>query len=223
MRGGAPRLSSESGHMTEISLAFLDRRRVRFPTLASATYRTATLAALAATALGASPQANVPPALPRCVEADVATLTRLDSAANVPGDAFAFRVTRTIAGGEASPDVPAGARGYGIVAFVDHAHGSGQPGRIVVEPRFIILPDGHHLPATADPQLDDAFVSGDSKNVNGALALVPGIGLVVSGYNALHRGREVTIPVGTPFRVVLGDALALGECAIPRATSPDVR
>lgn len=164
-----------------------------------------------------------PQSLPRCLEGDAAVLSRLDSALDVPGQSFTFKVTSRIPARGTVPEIPAGTRGFGVVAYAEHAHGSGSPGRLVVEPRFVRLADGTHVPVMADPQLGEGFVQGETRNVNGALAFVPGFGLAVGGYNALHRGKEVVIDRGTPFRIVLGDALALGECFVPPPSAPDVR
>ena len=109
------------------------------------------------------------------------------------------------------------------MAYADHAHGRGQPGRLVVEPRFLQLAGGKRIPAMADPQLAEGIVEGQTRNLHGALALVPGVGLAVLGYNALHRGSEVRLEPGTPFRVVIGDELALGECFVPPPSTLNVR
>ncbi len=163
------------------------------------------------------------PTLPRCTEADAAIVSRLDSALSVAGQPFTFKLTARIAAKGNLPAIPLGTRGFGVVAYAEHAHGNGSPGRLVVEPRFLRLPDGTHVPVLADPQLSQGFVQGETRNVNGALAFVPGFGLAVGGYNALHRGREIVIEKGTPFRVVLGDELALGECFVPPPSALDVR
>ena len=92
-----------------------------------------------------------------------------------------------------------------------------------MEPRYLKLVDGTHVPVMADPQLAEGFVQGETRNLSGALAFVPGIGLAVGGYNAIHRGREVSIAKGTPFRVVLGDDLATADCIVPPPSMPDIR
>jgi hypothetical protein len=163
------------------------------------------------------------PPLPRCLEADAALVTKLDSATNNAGDSFTFKIVDRIPAQAKLPAIPANTRGYGVVAFADHAHGSGQPGRLVVEPRYLKLVDGTHVPVMADPQLAEGFVQGETRNLNGALAFVPGLGLAVGGYNAIHRGREVSIAKGTPFRVVLGDDLATADCFVPPPSAPDIR
>jgi len=180
------------------------------------------LHALVLLALATSP---VPPpsTLPRCIEADVKMVVRLDSALNIAGDSFSFKITRQVPAHGDVPEVPLGTRGYGIISYADHAHGAGTPGRLVIEPRFLELSGGTHVPVMADPQMTESFVTGATKNVNGALGFVPGFGLAVGGYNALHRGKEIVIDKGTTFRVVLGDDLAAGTCFVPPPDAPDLR
>jgi hypothetical protein len=165
---------------------------------------------------------QVPP-LPRCAVADAELVTRLDSAVNTAGDAFTFHTVTAVDAGGAIPAIPANTKGFGVVAFADHAHGSGAPGKLVVEPRYLLMPDGSHFPVMADPQLAENFAEGSTRNVPGALELVPGIGLAVTGYNALHRGKEVVLAPGLSFRIVLGDDLASSACFIPAPESPNVR
>ncbi len=160
--------------------------------------------------------------LPRCPETDIATITRMSSATDVGGGSFAFKTVRAIAASGALPEIPAGTRGVGVIAFADHAHGSGQPGQIVIQPRFLELPDGTHVQVIGDPREAESFVAGKSKNLNGALAYIPGFGLAVNGYNALHHGEEVTIERGTQFRIVVGDALATGDCFLTPPDQPNV-
>ncbi len=191
--------------------------RVRFAVAASVV----AASAFAARATYAQPQSSQ--TLPRCLGADAAIVSRLDSAQSVAGQPFTFKMTARVAAKGNLPEIPVGTRGFGVVAYAEHAHGSGSPGRLVVEPRFLRLADGTHVPVMADPQLSEGFVQGETRNVNGAFAFVPGFGLAVEGYNALHRGKEIVIAKGTPFRVVLGDDLALGECFVPPPSALDVR
>ncbi len=161
--------------------------------------------------------------LPRCVEADIAIITRMSSDTDTGGGSFTFKTVKRVEASSSLPAIPAGTRGFGIVAFADHAHGSGTPGRIVVEPRFLVLADGTHVQVIGDPQEAESFVAGKTKNLNGALSYIPGLGLAVNGYNALHRGNEVSIEPGTQFRVVLGDALATGDCYLAPIDEPNLR
>ncbi len=155
--------------------------------------------------------------LPRCVVADVALVSNLDSRHVVSGDSFTFKTLARVAAAESLPTIPAGTLGFGVIAYARHAGANGQAGRIVLEPRFLRLADGVHVPATADPHLDDQFVEGSTRNAP-SIDFVPVIGIAVGAYNALHRGKEIAIRPGTPLRVVLGDDLALKRCSDPPAS-----
>ncbi len=161
--------------------------------------------------------------VPRCPVAEAALITKLDSASATAGDAFTFKLTERVRAERSLPAIPVGTRGYGVIAYADHAHGAGQAGRLIVEPRYLALADGTHVQVMADPQLAEGIVEGSSRNLNGALSFVPGIGIAVTGYNALHRGKEVTLAPGTEFRIVIGDELATAECFVPSPSSPDIR
>jgi hypothetical protein len=160
--------------------------------------------------------------LPRCPEVEISLITRLSSETTLGGGSFSFKTMARVPESATLPEIPAGTRGFGVVAFADHAHGSGTPGRIVVEPRYLALPDGTHVQVIGDPSEAESFVAGKTKNLNGALGYVPGLGIAVNGYNALHHGNEVTIEAGTRFHVVLGDALATGDCYLTPDSEPNV-
>jgi hypothetical protein len=161
--------------------------------------------------------------VPRCTVAEATLITRIASATATAGDSFTFKLAEHVRAERNLPDIPAGTRGYGVVAYADHAHGAGQAGRLIVEPRYLALADGTHVQVMADPQLAESVVEGSSRDLNGALSFVPGIGIAVTGYNALHRGKEVTLAPGTQFRIVIGDELATAECFVPSPSSPDIR
>ena len=177
------------------------------------------LAAVVLIASAAPASALSTVAKPRCIAADTVLVSKLDSRKTVAGDRFVFKVVGSIPASQDLPAIPEGTLGYGVISLAQHAAAAGQPGRLVLEPRFLELATGWHVPATRDPQLDDGFVEGETRNAPDALALVPVVGAVaIGGYNAIHRGREIEIPAGTPIRVILGDDLALGRCVDPPAS-----
>ncbi len=153
--------------------------------------------------------------LPLCVTTEAKLTMTLDSRRNNAGDPFTFKTVGRVVGSGHIPDVRAGTPGYGVVTFAMHAHMGGGAGFFVLEPRFLTLHGGRHVPAMADPRLDDQVASGASHNAPDALGFVPVLGWAIGGYNALHRGKEVTIPAGTALRLVLGDDLALKRCSDP--------
>jgi hypothetical protein len=163
------------------------------------------------------------PTVPRCIDVDAMILSKIDSAVAVAGDSFTFKVTERVLPTKSTPEIPAGTRGYGVVSYADHAHGAGTPGRLALEPRFLRLADGTHVQVLADPQLAETFAQGSTGNVTGALGFIPGLGLPVAGYNALHHGREVVVAKGTLFSLLIGDGLASGECFVPPPDAPNIR
>ena len=155
--------------------------------------------------------------LPRCVVADAELVSKLDSRHVLPGDAFTFKIVARVPATDTLPEIPAGSKGYGVIAFAQHAGPNGQAGRIVFEPRFVRLAGDVHVPAMADPNLADQFVAGASRDAPD-IGIIPVVGIAVGAYNVLHRGKEVEVPAGTPLRVVLGDDLALKRCTDPPAS-----
>ena len=155
--------------------------------------------------------------LPPCIVADAELVSKLDSRHVLSGDSFTFKILAKVPASSSVPEIPAGSKGYGVIALAEHAGANGQAGRIVLEPRFVRLAEGKHVPAMADPHLEDQFVTGASRNAPD-IGVVPLLGVAVGAYNALHRGKEIVVPPGTPLRVVLGDDLALKRCVDPPAS-----
>ncbi len=156
-----------------------------------------------------------PRILPLCVTAEAKLTEALSSSGNNAGDVFPFKLVGSVVGHGDVPDLRAGTPGYGVISFAMHARMAGGAGFFSLEPRYLALHDGRHLPAMADPRLDDQIVSGASRNAPDALGFVPILGWAAQGYNAIHRGKEVIVPAGTQLRLVLGDDLLLNRCADP--------
>jgi hypothetical protein len=149
--------------------------------------------------------------------ADAELVSRIDSRTVAPGDPFTFRILAKVPATKSIPEIPAGSSGFGVVLFAEHAGANGQAGRIVLEPRFVRLRGDVHVPAMADPHLEDELAEGASRNAPD-IGIVPIVGIAVGAYNALHRGKEVLVPEGTPLRVVLGDDLPMRRCIDPPAS-----
>jgi hypothetical protein len=160
-------------------------------------------------------QPAVPPQLPQCLQADAELQTKLDTSVNAAGDSFAFTILDRIPPVGTLPEIPAGTKGYGVVLYVQHAHGAGVPGTIILDPRFIHLDDGTRIPVIGDPAVEKStFAQGSTGNAPGLLEYVPFIGIAFSGYNVLHHGKEFVAPKGSRFKVVIGDDLATASCYV---------
>jgi hypothetical protein len=155
------------------------------------------------------------PTAPPCVRATIALVDPIDSANANPGDSFRFRIVDA----SAAPDgvaIPQGALGYGIVAAASHAKRGGIGGFVAIEPRFIALDNGTHVPVIADRLYDTSSArTGSSRNLPGVFGAVPFAGYLLGPYGFLHHGSDVTIPAGTRLPVLVGDQLALAACRVP--------
>jgi hypothetical protein len=160
-------------------------------------------------------------ALPPCAEADALLTDQLDTAQTEAGESFAFKLARDVPAADDVPALPQGTAGVGVVIYVQHARASGIPGVIVVEPRFVTLADGRRIAVESDPATEKtAIMAAKSGNAPSALEYLPLIGIAVSSYNLFHHGQELVLPAGTPFKILVGDSLAIGECSVgaaPRA------
>ncbi len=134
------------------------------------------------------------------------------------GGGFIFKLISTVPATGTIPEIPRGTLGYGILAVAEHAGSNGKFGRLVWEPRYLQLPDGTHFPVMADPALADGFAQGASNSIPEGFGLVPLLGIAIGGYNALHRGKEIVIPRGTPMRLIIGDDIVEGRCVDPPAS-----
>jgi hypothetical protein len=172
------------------------------------------LALVAAAAAASAPGfAQTPPDTRQpCERVLVAMDDSIDSAHAKSGDSFKFRLVDDAV----SPDgtrLASGTLGYGVVAISSHADKGGRGGYLAIETRFFVTPDGKHVPAIIDRANDNAASAvGASANAPGVLGLIPIVGYAVGGYDAMHHGRDATIPRGTRVGVLIGDDAALGAC-----------
>jgi len=171
-----------------------------------------TLAASAGAYTAPAP-VTTPPPVPPCRTAHVFVAAPLDSGSAKPGQVFKFTVADADAATPASPAAIVGAQGYGIVSVVRHARGGGVSGALVLESRFVVAADGSHVPASF-VHTDSGFVEGKSNDAPGALNWIPYVSLFSHGYNALHKGSDVTIAPSDRLRIVVGDDSIMGGCQV---------
>jgi hypothetical protein len=166
------------------------------------------LAALAGPARAQAP----PDTRPACVRTLVALEDTIDSAKAKGGEVFKFRLVEPARASDGTV-VPAGTLGYGIVSNVQHAERGGRPGYLALEARFFVLGDGKHVATIIDWATDQGSTAvGSTANAPYVLGLIPLVGYAVGGYDAMHHGKDATIPRGTRVAVFIGDDAALGTC-----------
>jgi hypothetical protein len=156
-----------------------------------------------------------PDTRPPCLRALVSLEDSLDSARAKSGDVFKFRLAEPEIAPDGTP-LPLGTLGYGVVANASHADRGGRAGYLALEVRFFQLENGKHVPAIIDRVNDQgATALGATANAPGLLGLIPFVGYAVGGYDAMHHGKDATIPRGTRVAVFIGDDAALGSCRAP--------
>ena len=166
---------------------------------------------LAAFAAPARAQQAPPDTRPACVRTLVALEDTLDSSKAKGGESFKFRLVEAARASDGTV-VPAGTLGYGIVSNVQHAERGGRPGYLALETRFFVL-DGKHVATIIDWATDQGSTAvGSTANAPYVLGLIPIVGYAVGGYDAMHHGKDATIPRGTRVAVFIGDDAALGAC-----------
>jgi hypothetical protein len=177
------------------------------------------LALAAASGLPSAAQTPAPAqgeARPPCRYALVAVQDTVDSSRAKSGDVFTFVLVDNATTSDGTV-VPRGTLGYGIVANAAHAGSGGRGGYLALETRFFVLDDGKHVQAIIDRATDQASSAlGASGNAPGILGLIPIVGYAVGGYDAMHHGKDATIPRGTRVGVFIGDDAALGTCRPPK-------
>jgi hypothetical protein len=153
-----------------------------------------------------------PDTRPPCRRVLVAMDDTVDSSRSKSGDVFRFRLVDPAVAPDGTA-LPAGSLGYGVVANAAHADRGGRPGYLAIETRFFVLGDGRHVQAIIDRATDEASTAvGATANAPAVLGLIPIVGYAVGGYDAMHHGRDATIPRGTRVGVFIGDDAALGTC-----------
>jgi hypothetical protein len=186
-------------------------------------------ASILAAAFATPARAQAPPdTRPPCVRTLVAMEDTLDSSKAKGGEVFKFRLVEPASAADGTL-VPAGTLGYGIVSNVQHADRGGRPGYLAVETRFFVLGNGKHVAAIIDWATDAGSTAvGSTANAPYLLGLIPLVGYAVGGYDAMHHGKDATIPRGTRLAVFIGDDAALGACRplaageLPQPTPPPV-
>ena len=137
------------------------------------------------------------PSLPPCTEVIVSTTEPVDSGKAKPGDFFKFKSVGAVTL-HGKVIIPTGTMGYGVVTVAIPA-GKGHGGALGLEPLYFEFSDGRKLHVVRDRRPSSLNGQGASGQLPGYLGAVPvpGVGLALGAFNSLHKGKNVTIAIGT--------------------------
>ncbi|MBV9277428.1 MAG: hypothetical protein JOZ97_04245 [Candidatus Eremiobacteraeota bacterium] len=161
--------------------------------------------------LAATPAPHESPDL--CTIVAVETVDSINSATAHPGDFFRFKTINAVTD-RTHIIIPPHTIGWGIVVIASPAGRGGHAGSLVLEPRYLILPDGQKLGVVLDHKPSDLSQSGSSNSLPGYLGAipVPGFGAAIGAFNYFHRGKNITVPKGTLFAIFPSDDPKTARC-----------
>jgi hypothetical protein len=148
-----------------------------------------------------------------CTVVAVQMLETVDSESARPGDFFRFETINAVTSG-AKVVIPARTLGYGIVAVASPAGRQGRAGTLVLEPRYLVMPDGTHVGVVLNHNTDSLEKAGASDSVPGYLGAIPlpGLGAAIGIFNYFHKGKNIVVPRGTIFTVFPSDDPSVERC-----------
>lgn len=150
----------------------------------------------------------------RCTIVAVQMMETVDSSNARPGDFFRFETVNAVTSGP-SVVIPARTMGYGIVAVASPAgpHNA-RPGVLVLEPRYLALPDGKRLGVVLNHNTDGLSKAGASEQIPGYLGAIPipGVGAAIGLFNYFRHGKNIVVPRGTMFSIFPSEDPSVETC-----------
>jgi hypothetical protein len=148
-----------------------------------------------------------------CTVVGVQMVEDVDSASAQPGDFFRFETINAVTAGKKIV-IPARTLGYGIVAVASSAGSGGRPGVLVLEPRYLDLPDHARLGVVLDHNASDLQATGKAGGMPGYLGAipVPMIGAAIGIFNFFHHGKNILVKKGTVFSIFPADGPQTERC-----------
>lgn len=148
-----------------------------------------------------------------CTVVAVQMVDNVDSSNAQPGDFFRFETINAVTVGNKIV-IPARTMGYGIVAVASAAGRGGRAGTLVLEPRYLELPNHAHLGVVLDHNASDLQKNGKSGNMPGYLGAipVPAIGAAIGIFNYFHRGHDILVKKGEIFSIFPADGPQTERC-----------
>ena len=140
-------------------------------------------------------------------------MDNVDSSTARPGDFFRFETVNAVTAGKKIV-IPARTMGYGIVSVASPAGRGGHPGSLLLEPRYLKLPDGTQLGVVLDHDAGELAANGRSGEAPGYLGAIPlpGVGAAIGIFNYFHRGQNILVKRGTVFTIFPSDDPETERC-----------
>jgi hypothetical protein len=151
--------------------------------------------------------------LDRCTVVAVQMMESIDSTQARPGDFFRFETVNAVTAGPRVV-IPERTMGYGVVAVASPAGGDARPGTLVLEPRYLLMPDGQHLGVVLNHNTDTLEKAGPNDGIPGYLGAipVPGVGAAIGLFNHFRKGKNIVVPRGTVFTLFPSDDPSVEHC-----------
>ncbi|HEY5257398.1 MAG TPA: hypothetical protein VIJ12_03375 [Candidatus Baltobacteraceae bacterium] len=150
-----------------------------------------------------------------CTVVAVQMMDDVDSASALPGDFFRFETVNAVTRRQTIV-IPARTMGYGVVAVASPAGRSGRAGTLVLEPRYLVLPNHTRLGVVLDHNASDMQRSGATGDAPGYLGAipVPVLGAAIGIFNYFHHGKNIEVKKGTVFTIFPSDDPSVEDCQI---------
>lgn len=153
--------------------------------------------------------------LDRCTVVAAEMMESVDSTDARPGDFFRFQTVNAVTDGSAIA-IPARTLGYGVVTVASPAGRDARPGVLVLEPRYLVLPDGRHLGVVLNHNVTGEPLdrSGANDSIPGYLGAIPfiGVGAAIGIFNYFRKGKNIVVPRGTVFTLFPSDDPSVEYC-----------
>lgn len=140
-------------------------------------------------------------------------MDKVDSSDARPGDFFRFETVNAVTN-KAKVVIPARTIGYGVVTVASPAGRDARPGTLVLEPRYLVLPDGKHLGVVLNHNTESLEKAGASNGIPGYLGAIPvfGVGAAIGVFNYFRKGKNIVVPRGTVFTLFPSDDPSVENC-----------
>lgn len=150
-----------------------------------------------------------------CTVVAVQMLDNVDSSNAQPGDFFRFETVNAVTV-KNKIVIPDRTMGYGIVAVASSAGRNGRAGALVLEPRYLEMPDDLRVGVVLNHNTSDLEKSGKSGSAPGYLGAlpIPFLGAAVGIFNYFRHGQDILVKKGTMFSIFPAEGPQTERCQV---------